>query len=85
MTTLGVTSRINYSGNGATTVFSFPHYVEDAGDLDVWLRGAAGVETLQTIFTHYTFSGLESVSVAARSKPHIAPNDQLAGAFNGNV
>lgn len=46
-----------YSGNGTTTAFSFPHRFLDEDDLTVILRDSDGVETVQTITTHYTVSG----------------------------
>ncbi|MCP4108319.1 MAG: hypothetical protein GY749_22715 [Desulfobacteraceae bacterium] len=64
MTITSTTNRVNTDGDGATTVFSFPYYVEDSGDLEVWLRSSAGVETLQTLTTHYSLSGLESAAVS---------------------
>ncbi|MEM7069826.1 MAG: hypothetical protein AAF478_13190 [Pseudomonadota bacterium] len=50
-------------GNGSTTVFNFPFYVEDAGDLAVYIRDANDAETLQTITTHYAVSGTGTNSV----------------------
>ena len=63
MTITTTTNRTNTNGDDATVAFNFPYYVEDAGDLEVWLRSSAGVETLQTITTHYSLAGLESASV----------------------
>ncbi len=63
MTITTITNRVNTNGDGATTAFSFPYFVEDAGDLEVWLRSSVGAETLQTITTHYSLSGLGSASI----------------------
>lgn len=52
MTIASTTNRVTYTGNGATTSFSFPHYVIAAADLKVYVGGV-----LQTITTHYTLSG----------------------------
>lgn len=46
-----------YSGNGVTTAFSYPYKFFADGDLVVILTSSAGVETTQTITTHYTVSG----------------------------
>jgi hypothetical protein len=49
---------VSYSGNGATTAFSFPYYFLANADLVVKTRVVAtGVETTKTITTHYTVTG----------------------------
>lgn len=56
-------SRVSYAGNGVTTAFSFPYKFDANADLVVILRvNATGVETTQTITTHYTVSGAGSES-----------------------
>lgn len=57
MTISSTTNRVSFSGNGVTTAFSFPYYFLVNADLIVVLRSSAGVETTQTITTHYTVSG----------------------------
>jgi hypothetical protein len=47
-----------FSGNGATTVFGYAFKVYDEGDLEVVLADEDGVETVQTISTHYAVSGV---------------------------
>jgi hypothetical protein len=47
-----------YSGNGSTTVFAYDFKVLDEDHLVVTLTSALGVETTQTITTHYTVSGV---------------------------
>jgi hypothetical protein len=47
----------HWSGNDVTTEFSFLHKYYDDGDIVVILRSAAGIETIQTITTHYTLAG----------------------------
>ncbi|MCP4184237.1 MAG: hypothetical protein GY761_13135 [Hyphomicrobiales bacterium] len=64
MTQTSLINRVSMTGDGATTVFPFNNFVEDAGDLEVWLRTSAGVETLQTISTHYTLAGLGGADVS---------------------
>jgi len=51
-------NKVQYSGNGSTTPFAFPYYFLADGDLVVILTvDATGVETVQTITTHYTVAG----------------------------
>ena len=48
-----------YSGNDSTTVFAYAFKALAEGDLTVTLTvTATGVETVQTITTHYTVSGV---------------------------
>lgn len=57
MTVATTTNSYTYNGNGLTTVFAFNSVFLDAADLTVILTSSAGVETVQTITTHYTVSG----------------------------
>ena len=57
MTISSETNRIQYSGDDSTTLFSAAIYFLDDSHLKVVLATAAGVETVQTITTHYTVSG----------------------------
>lgn len=58
MTISSTTNREAYSGNGSTTVFSFPYYFLANADLKVYLRDETlGTETLQVITTNYTVTG----------------------------
>lgn len=51
-------SRIEYSGNGVTTVFSFPYRFFVDSDVVVSLvNNATNVSTIQTLTTHYTLTG----------------------------
>lgn len=52
-----VLNRISYSGNGSTTVFSFPYKFLADADLTVILTDADGVSVTKTITTHYSISG----------------------------
>ena len=55
--------RFSYSGNGSTTVFSFPRQFFLSTDLDVYLvDNTTGVATLQTIGSQYSVSGAGSPS-----------------------
>lgn len=58
MTVNASTARNNYSGNGITTEFSYTFRILDEDDVKVTLTDADGVETIQTITTHYTVAGV---------------------------
>jgi cytoskeletal protein CcmA (bactofilin family) len=62
MTVSSSTNRASFSGNGSTTVFAYNFKIFDQDDLTVILRSSTGVETTQTITTHYTVSGVGSAS-----------------------
>ncbi len=47
-----------YSGNGATTSFAYDFKVIDEDHLVVTLKDSSDVETVQTITTHYTVTGV---------------------------
>jgi len=51
-----------YSGNGSTTVFAYDFLILDEGDIVVTLTDSSGIETVQTITTHYTVSGVGETS-----------------------
>lgn len=56
MTVASTTTKVSYSGNGSTTVFTVPFYFLAAADLRVILRSGA-TETVQTLTTQYTVTG----------------------------
>jgi hypothetical protein len=58
MTVSSSTSRVQYNGNGSTTVFAYSFKIFDEDDLTVIVRSANGTETVKTITTHYTVSGV---------------------------
>lgn len=60
MTVSSSTSRVSYNGNGSTTVFAYTFKIFDQDDLTVIIRSANGTETVKTITTHYTVSGVNS-------------------------
>lgn len=62
MTVTSSTSRVEYSGNGSTTVFAYPFRIRDEDTLKVILVSSSGVETTQTKTTHYTVSGVGDAS-----------------------
>lgn len=47
-----------YAGNGSQTVFAYTFKVFAASELQVVLRSAGGIETVQSLTTHYTVSGV---------------------------
>ena len=62
MTVSSSTNKVSYSGNGSLTTFAYTFKIFDQSDLVVILRAADGTETVQTITTHYTVSGVGSAS-----------------------
>lgn len=58
MTISSSVTKIQYSGNGSTTAFAYPFKILDEADIEVVLVSSAGVETVQTITTEYTVSGV---------------------------
>ena len=58
MTVSSSTNRVSYSGNGTLTAFAYTFKIFDEDDLTVILRASDGAETVQTITTHYTVSGV---------------------------
>lgn len=57
MTIASPTSRVTYTGDGATTAFPVPFYFAANADLVVYSQDTAGVQTLQVLGTHYTLTG----------------------------
>lgn len=60
MTVSSSSNKVQYNGNGSTTVFAYTFKVFDQDDLTVIIRSANGTETVKTITTHYTVSGVGS-------------------------
>jgi hypothetical protein len=58
MTVSSSTNRVSHSGNGTLTAVAYTCKVFDESDLTVILRASDGTETVQTITTHYTVSGV---------------------------
>ena len=61
MTVSSSINRASYSGNGSLTTFAYGFKVFDQGDLTVILRASNGTETVQTITTDYTVTGVGDV------------------------
>ncbi len=62
MTVSNSTNRVSYSGNGTLTTFAYSFKIFDQDDLTVILRASNGTETVQTITTNYTVTGVGSAS-----------------------
>ena len=62
MTISSTTIKNSYAGNGSTTAFTFSYYIIAEDDLEVLIRSSNGTETLQTITTNYTVTGVQSNS-----------------------
>jgi hypothetical protein len=59
MTVASATAKTGpYAGNGSQTVFPYTFKVFDQAELQVVLTSAGGIETIQTLTTHYTVSGV---------------------------
>jgi len=62
MTLTTTTNKASYSGDGNTTTFAYAFKILADSDLKVYIRSASGTETLKTITTHYTVTGVGSAS-----------------------
>lgn len=58
MTVSSSVNKVSYAGNSSTTVFAYTFKIFDEDDLTVIIRAANGTETVKTITTHYTVSGV---------------------------
>jgi len=54
MTVSSTTTKNSYSGNGSTTTFAYGFKIFADADLTVILRASTGVETVQSLTTHYS-------------------------------
>lgn len=57
MTVSSSTSKVTYAGDGSTVAFTVPFYFLNQTHLQVILRDAAGVETVQVLTTNYSVTG----------------------------
>lgn len=62
MTVQSETSKVIYSGNGSTTVFSTVFAFLNNADVKVVLTNTSNIETLLSIGTHYTLTGAGGAS-----------------------
>jgi len=52
----------SYSGNGSNDTFAYQFKITAEADLQVIIRSAAGTETVKTLTTHYTVTGVGTAS-----------------------
>lgn len=70
MTIATSTGRIQYSGNGVTDDFATNFKLLDESHVEVTLTSSAGVDTVQTISTHYTVAlGASTATVTMLTPP----------------
>ncbi len=62
MTVSSTTTRNSYSGNGSTTTFAYGFKIFADADLTVILRASTGVETVQSLTTHYSVTNAGNAS-----------------------
>ena len=62
MTVTSTNQKIQFNGNGSTTVFAYNFKIFAQTDLSVILRSATGTETVQQLTTNYTVSGVGAAS-----------------------
>lgn len=95
MTVSSANYRNDYNGNGTTTVFAYNFKIQDSAQIEVILVSSAGVETTQTLTTHYTLSGVGDAGggnvtmvtapasgeklVVRRTMPYIQETDYVSG------
>lgn len=58
MTISTTTIKNSYSANGSTTVFNYTFKITDQDDIEVITRASNGTETVKTLTTDYTVSGV---------------------------
>ena len=58
MTISTTTIKNSYSGNGSTTAFNYTFKISAESEMEVIIRSAAGTETVKSLTTHYTISGV---------------------------
>ena len=62
MTVSSTTVKNSYSGNSSTTAFAYTFKIFANTDLQVIIRSSTGAETVKTLTTHYTVSGVGEAS-----------------------
>ena len=60
MTISTTTIKNSYSGNASTTAFNYTFKITAESEMQVIIRSSAGTETVKTLSTHYTISGVGS-------------------------
>ena len=62
MTVSSLTTKNSYSGNASTTTFAYGFKIFTSAEIKVFIRSAAGTETLKTLTTHYTLANVGNAS-----------------------
>ena len=62
MTVTSTNQKVQFNGDGSTTVFAYNFKIFAQTDLSVILRSATGTETVQQLTTNYTVSGVGAAS-----------------------
>lgn len=62
MTVTSTNQKVQFNGDGSTTVFAYNFKIFASSDLSVILRSATGTETVQQLTTNYTVSGVGEAS-----------------------
>ena len=62
MTISSTTIKNSYSANGSQTVFAYSFKILNQADIDVIIRASTGTETVKSLTTHYSISGVGSAS-----------------------
>lgn len=58
MTISTTTIKNSYSGNNSTTAFNYTFKIAASSEMQVIIRSSSGTETVKTLTTHYTISGV---------------------------
>ena len=62
MTVSSLTTKNSYSGDASTTTFAYGFKIFASAEIKVYIRSAAGTETLKTLTTHYTLTNVGNAS-----------------------
>ena len=71
MTVSNLVTLVSYAGDGTTTSFPLTQDIYTNESVKAYLRDASGVETLQTLTTHYTLTGVPATAVAMVTAPAV--------------
>ena len=58
MTISTTTIKNSYSGNNSTSAFNYTFKIAASSEMQVIIRSSSGTETVKTLTTHYTISGV---------------------------
>ena len=62
MTISTTTIKNSYSGNSSTDAFAYTFKISDQDHMQVIIRSSTGTETVKSLSTHYTVSGVGNSS-----------------------